>query len=374
MRPNAIKKLLLKVYRTSRKSVLLLGPPGIGKSTVVREVAMELARSMGKEFIDYNDTVGHKILENPKKYFIFHDLRLTEVEPSDLIGIPRDVDESVVYKPLLWAKVLNVADGILFLDEITNVERDDVKAISYKLLLDRKAGYIPFGKGVMVVAAGNRPEESSIARPLAAPQMNRVIKVDVDAPTVDEWAEWMEKNKPNYCKEILAYLMMFKEDLLKLPKDPEVLENFPTPRSWTHLAETLTDDYRDIYTPDEMYELAKGSVGVEVAPKVQKFLTSRIPSINELIERPEIFASLNIEGKYVATVVLGRWLQEHKRSIGKARKLIETIADVSEELIVLLIKSIIKGRYEITMEMYKMSDKVREVMDKLSDLMLKYEE
>ena len=382
MRSPQVKSLLKVLPKT--QPVLLIGPPGVGKSEVVRQFARVEAKVEGREFIDFHKVASNidkvkEIVSNPQKYYIYVDFRLTKCVPEDLLGLPEKIviDGVTVYNynPPIWAKLLSLPgiSGLLFLDEITNVERDDVKAVSYKLLLDRKAGYVPFGKGVMVIAAGNRPEESSIARPLAAPQMNRVIKVDVDVPTVDEWAEWMERNKPSYCKEILAYLMMFKDDLLRLPKDPEVLENFPTPRSWTLLAETLTEDYRDIYGSSEVYELAKGTVGAEVAPKVQKFLTSRIPPIDELISKPEMFVSLSLEGKYVATVVLGRWLQEHRNGVGRARKLIEVITEVSEELIVLLIKSIVRNRVEIASEIYNTSDKVREVMDKLADLMIKYE-
>jgi hypothetical protein len=95
---------------------------------------------------------------DPDKYFVYVDLRLTECEPSDLIGIPRDVDSSVQYKPLMWARCLSRSAGVLFLDELTNLQRPDVISACYKLLYDRKAGFTAFHEDVLVVAAGNTPE------------------------------------------------------------------------------------------------------------------------------------------------------------------------------------------------------------------------
>ena len=43
-----------------------------------------MAKKLNKEFIDYSDDVAEKIMEDPNKYFVFNDFRLTEIEPSDL--------------------------------------------------------------------------------------------------------------------------------------------------------------------------------------------------------------------------------------------------------------------------------------------------
>jgi len=69
-----------------RTSALGLGEPGIGKSQSIKEAGQEIAQKVGKKFIDYSDDYADEILENPDKYFVFVDLRLTECEPSDLCG------------------------------------------------------------------------------------------------------------------------------------------------------------------------------------------------------------------------------------------------------------------------------------------------
>jgi predicted GTPase len=93
MKVSDLESYLIKLYKAgsfnSRVSVLLLGAPGIGKSYTCYSVAKRLAKDLGKEFIDYSDEQAPKILAEPERYFVFCDFRLTECEPSDLLGIPK---------------------------------------------------------------------------------------------------------------------------------------------------------------------------------------------------------------------------------------------------------------------------------------------
>jgi len=162
-----LEPYLTKLYKVgpinhTRQSTLLLGAPGIGKSMSCWKLARRLARAVEKEFVDYDDDKAAMILENPDKYFVFVDLRLTECEPSDLLGLPHKINGSVRFSPLLWARCLNKAAGLLLLDELTNIQRPDLITVSYKLVFDREAGFTKFHRDVMIVAAGNRPEHSSV--------------------------------------------------------------------------------------------------------------------------------------------------------------------------------------------------------------------
>ncbi len=332
-------------------SVLLLGPPGIGKSEGVEEAAREIAKELGKEFIDYDESIAQEILSNPDKYFVFVDFRLTEVEPTDLIGYPREVDGAVTYKPLLWAKVLSKCSGILFLDEITNVNRIDTQSASYKPVRDYKAGFTKFSKGVLVVAAGNRPEDSSISNFLPAPLVNRFIKIEVDIPTISDWVEYMNRTYESWDRSTYAYLKLFSSDFIKLPKEAETLENYPTPRTWTQVA--LIDDI----TKEE----AIGLLGSEVGNKYVAFRKMQIPSIEEIVKRPAIFNDLSLDQKYLVCASIANnfieWLERDE-----FRKFAIYIAREAKEFLVLMIK--MSGKRGIVPKLFK----IPEVRDELKHI------
>lgn len=323
MRVSKVKEFLKSLY--PKRSVILLGAAGIGKTETVRRTAEEIAKEQGKEFVEYTDKVAQKLLENPEDYFVFHDLRLTEIEPSDLIGIPRNSEDSefVRYKPLIWAEVMFRCAGILFLDEITNVQRMDIIAAAYKLMYDKSAGYIKFNDNVMIVAAGNSPEHSSIANYLPAPLINRCYVINVEPPTVEEWIEYMNKNHDEWDKRVGAYLSLFKNELITKPDSTETLEPFATPRQWTALAE----DIIGIDDQDTIYEYAASTVGKSIAPKFATFATKPIPKLEELLKNPALIKTLDTEQQYLSASIVAA-------NITKAVNVIEWMATNHRELAV----------------------------------------
>jgi len=339
-----IKKIVKELYLAGdRDTVLLLGPPGVGKSMMVRELAEELAQRLGKEFIEYNDLNADEILKNPQKYFVLVDFRMTEVEPSDLIGIPRDENGTVVYKPLKWAVVLNKCAGILFLDEITNVVRPDLQNAMYKITLDRKVGFIPLNKDVLVIAAGNTPEYSSTAVSLPAPLANRMSIYYVRAPTLEEWKEFMERTYgDNWDKRVYAFLQRFRNEnfFIRTPQNSETLEQFPTPRSWTKLA-LISHKIKDF---EQLKAIVMSKVGREAGAHFITFIKVKVPEIEELIKKPELFNNLKDDAKYIVAVQLSGVLEE----IGKLMKDRKQYESEKLALKVLpLLKQIFKSNREI---------------------------
>jgi len=334
MRVSELEPFLARLYRAGaanrqRLSVLCLGPPGVGKSMTVYALAQRLAREAGKEFVDYSDDVAEDCLRQPDKYFVLCDLRLTECEPSDLIGIPRTVNDATHYVPLLWARVMSRCAGILFLDELTNVQRPDVITASYKLVLDRKAGFTPFHKDVMVVAAGNAPEHSAVATMLPTPLVDRLLVLYIDPPTVDGWAKWMSRTYGDeWDRRAYAFLKRFEAEgyLLQVPRKVETLHNYPTPRSWTATSLLL---HRGVGDDDAL----AGLLGGEVGQKFAAFCAVNI-DVRELIAHPELFAQLDLDGRYMASVMLGTWLSKHKEH-RRAFGLVDAMSRESREFLVI---------------------------------------
>lgn len=364
--PNEAKQLIKRLYlRGSKEPVLLIGDVGIGKSVCVREAAEEIAKELGKEFVVYNDDVALKVLKDPDKYFVFVDFRLTEVEPSDLIGIPRDIRTgilkrdtgAIVYKPLLWARVLSKVDGLLFLDEITNVQRPDVQSTMLKIVLERKAGFIDFAKGVYIVSAGNSPEHSSIANYLPAPFVNRVIIVNIQSPTIEEWVEWMNTTfGDGWDKDVGAFLMRFPEYFSMKPDDIELLQPFAKPRTWTKLALNTVNETDVEY----LNVLASGLVGLEAATSFVTFKKFDIPELEELNDDPDKVYSLQESEKYLlARELAGRIMGNYNT----VRKLLLWLVEHDKELLMTALVLIPKSARIRILRIFKADEELKVVYD-----------
>lgn len=359
---------LKEVYlKGNKESVFLEGETGIGKSTAAKEAAEDIAKELGKEFCDFADLdLEHvaQVLKDPQRYFLFHDYRLTELEPSDLSGIPREEEimvgankqKAIFFHPLIWAVCFSQSPGVLMFDELTNIQRLDVVSASYKLVLDRRAGDTRFSEGTLVIAAGNNPDDSSVANPLPQPLVNRFTWITVRAPSVEQWTQWMDRNHPEWDRRVFGYLKQFEQDLLRCPDAPEGFSQFPTPRSWTKVAKRNAN-----LSPRFQRELAVGDLGQEVGTKLSTYLGIKIPDIEELIAHPEKFHKIGetkdresgsaIDGSYLAASLLGNWFlkhgpKNHKNAkdpgiakVEQALPLLRVMAEKHGELLVLAIRA-----------------------------------
>ena len=160
MRPAQLLTILEREFQAAvhgqHTPVMLWGPPGVGKSQMVAQVAQR----HGMPVID---------------------IRLSQMEPSDLRGIPFRVDDRVDWAvpSMLPNAQRHGGQGILFLDEITSVP-PSVSAAAYQLILDRKLGAYEVPAGWAIFAAGNRQGDRGVTYTMPAPLANRFSHFDVD--------------------------------------------------------------------------------------------------------------------------------------------------------------------------------------------------
>lgn len=323
--PNEMVSAVQSMYKSGwRRSFLLLGEIGVGKSESVKELGMRIAASTGRTFWEYN-----QVEAPPANAFVFVDVRLTDLEPADLTGIPRDDPTDgnfAIFKPQKFVKLLTQNPGLLFLDEITNEQRPNMKAASYKVLRDRTVGFVKLHENVLIIGAGNYPDDAvGIAEPLPAPMINRVCVIEMKAPELKDWIAYMQnkvtkkvpvvdaKGKPKMGEDgkpemetvpawdtrVGAFLQANSSLFLVKPKEAAMLENFPTPRSWTDLSKVSANT--DI---DTLKKVAEGTVGKEAALHFIQFISTQVDPIEDFVKDPSKWDDLKEHSEEIAAKYL----------------------------------------------------------------------
>lgn len=221
-------------------SPFLWGPPGVGKSDGVRQIAKNIETHTGKKVR-------------------VTDVRLLLFSPVDIQGIPvADVERK--FAKWLMPKIFDFDPSpevvnLLFLDELSAAP-PAVQAAAYQITLDRKVGEHRFPDNTIVIAAGNRMSDKSVVHRMPNALANRLMHFEV---TVDfaRWKEWAIENEVH--PFVIGYLSF---DQSKLCQEEVVMEDiaFCTPRSWVFVSNILKTlgKKRDV---SSLYGLISGCIG-----------------------------------------------------------------------------------------------------------------
>jgi hypothetical protein len=279
------RKAILKAFQ-SKRPVFLWGPPGIGKSEVVSEIATELG--------------GHMI-----------DLRMAQMEPTDIRGIPffnRDLGK------MDWAPPVDLPDEelasqypivVLFLDEM-NSAAPAVQAAGYQLILNRRVGKYVLPDNVVIVAAGNRESDKGVTFRMPMPLANRFIHVEM-RPDFASWQAWAV-NKGIH-KDVVGYLSFAKQDLYDFDAKSSS-RAFATPRSWCFVSDLLKDEDIDSET---LFTLVAGAVGEGLAAKfgAHRKFAAQLPEPTDILTgKVKDLAVKEVSAMYSLTVSMCYELRE----------------------------------------------------------------
>lgn len=199
MTPRGVQTFLEGlVLNEIRQSLMIWGPPGIGKSSIVADIAL-------------------------KHDYQFVDLRLSQLAPTDLRGLPvADQGRSRWFPPEFLP---TGGKGILFLDEI-NMAPPAMQGVAQQLILDRTVGNYVVPEGWFIWAAGNRKEDKASVYQMPSALANRFMHLEVVAD-FDSFKYWgLQKG---ISEKILAFLA-FRPSLLHEIDDKRPA--WPSPRSW----------------------------------------------------------------------------------------------------------------------------------------------
>jgi len=253
------RKATLKAFQ-SKRPVFLWGPPGIGKSDVVAEIAADLGGAM-------------------------IDLRMAQMEPTDIRGIPFFNKE---LNKMDWAPPIDLPDEefasqypvvVLFLDEM-NSAPPAVQAAGYQLILNRRVGKYKLPDNVVLIAAGNRDSDKGVTYRMPMPLANRFVHIEM-RPDFASWQQWAV-NKGIH-KDVVGYLSFAKQDLYDFDSKSSS-RAFATPRSWCFVSDMIKDETNGV-DDDINRVLVAGAVGDGLATKfmAHRKVASRMPEPSDIL-------------------------------------------------------------------------------------------
>ncbi len=253
MKASNITKVVNKLI-AKKLPVFIWGPPGIGKSSIVKQIAA----SQELEFLD---------------------LRLSLLDPTDLKGIPffnPDTNEGVWAKPSFLPSVPG-SKGILFLDEI-NTAPPAVQASAYQLILDRKVGEYELPDGWSIIAAGNRENDRGVVYKMPPPLANRFVHFEMEVD-FNDWKAWAYTSKIE--SAIIAYLAYDKSMLFTFDARSNE-KSFATPRSWEYVDSIVKSGIERELILDSI----SGAVGREAAVGYLSFkkVMKDLPDLNSILD------------------------------------------------------------------------------------------
>jgi hypothetical protein len=233
----------------------LWGAPGIGKSSIIRQIAEQ-------------SRIG------------FIDLRLSLMDPTDLKGIPfydKHEHSAVWAAPSFLPKE---GEGILFLDEL-NSAPPAVQASAYQLILDRKVGEYELPSGWAIVAAGNRESDRGVVYRMPSPLANRFVHLEMDVD-VNDYKEWAFKSGID--ERIIAYIGYKNENLFTFDATKNE-KSFATPRSWEFVDKVIKSSMNEKL----LLGSVGGAVGHDIAVDFLSFckVVDRLPDIEAILASGE---------------------------------------------------------------------------------------
>lgn len=282
MRPAQLQAVLDQEFLSAREGhhtpVMLWGPPGVGKSQIIAQVATRHAVTM-------------------------IDIRLSQMEPSDLRGIPFRIDNRVEWAvPAMLPDVeRHGTEGVLFLDEITSAP-PSVSAAAYQLILDRRLGAYEVPAGWAIFAAGNRQGDRGVTYTMPAPLANRFSHFEIEA-NLDDWVSWAYSN--NIDERLIGFLRFRPERLFDFDPAHNPVA-FPSPRSW-EFAHRALQKFGD--SPQLLLPTLQACVGPAAGLELYAFVENleHMPDLDAILRGEQVDVPREVDLQYaVASALIGR--------------------------------------------------------------------
>lgn len=241
---------------------MLVGSPAVGKSAIAHQIA---------------ENYGLKVI----------DLRLSQCDPTDLLGFPSIKEGRSGYVPMDTFPLEGDAvpagynGWLLFLDELTSASQA-VQAAAYKLVLDRMVGTHHLHKNVAIVAAGNLESDNAIVEPMSTALQSRLVHMQLVADP-NEWVEWASTKGLDH--RITSFINFKPSNLYTFAPD-HTDKTYASPRTW-EFADRILQVSNE--ADKDLLPMLAGTLSEGVAREFLSFckIHTQIPQIPQIIINPK---------------------------------------------------------------------------------------
>src|SRR5699024_6817546 len=207
-----------------QRPILLMGPPGIGKTQIMEQVAQECEIALVAYTITHHtrqSAVGLPFIRQVN--FAGKDYSVTEYTMSEIIAS--------IYRKM---ESTGLKEGILFIDEI-NCVSETLAPTMLQFLQYKTFGNQAIPQGWIIVAAGNPPEYNKSVREFDIVTLDRVRRIDVE-PSLPAWQGYARAQRLH--PAVTAYLELRPQHFYKVEQDVDGAQ-FVTARGWEDLSAML---------------------------------------------------------------------------------------------------------------------------------------
>lgn len=251
---------LIRTVCLSGKVPFVLGPPGIGKSNIMEQVARAAKRTL-------------------------HDIRLAYYSPTDVSGMPYLDRETNRMRFAPMGLFPDEPGHMIFLDEFPLAPRA-TQNTALQLVLDGRVGEYALPKDTWICMAGNRTEDRCFGDRLSPAMVNRVVIIRLK-PDLESWVEWAQGSGINPL--IIAYVNFNPAALHSFnPTTWDGEGNFASPRSWQATDRLMkVDDFHGLDRENRRI-LVNGNLGTGVGSEFSGFLEvyQNLPPIESILKDP----------------------------------------------------------------------------------------
>ncbi len=304
------------ISRSKQRPLVIMGPPGLGKTAIMSQVASEL----GIGYVGYAMThhtrqsaIGLPMIE--KATFGGAEMSVTRYTMSEIVASVYDEMERSGKK-----------EGILFVDEI-NCVSETLSAAMLDLLQNKKLGPHRIPDGWVLVAAGNPPEYNASAREFDVATSDRIRLIEVE-PDTDVWLRYAAS--AGIHDAVRYYLSVKPGRLMSMENTPEG-PRFATPRSWEDLS-TVMKEHDRLGLPTDLPLISQYIRDPDIAAEFKRYLDFHkkyreehdVSSILEGRASGESMETADAEEKLsVMSVIVGRLNSEAEEGL-----LLEKVSEV----------------------------------------------